>query len=261
MNKDQALSQLFERISAQKQPIYIDYDEAQQWQEGVLDSLLGCHLLVKSTQANSITCEGCEEQCSMPIVFCESGERAFVVCDHTEHQSYMGRINIPLIRLQQWESSAYLVAKVVVTLLALTGKPEFQTQTGGYKLGFIKSNMGRRIAYLQPQPLSLVINQQSTPIDKLVYFNGRVLDVDKDNINALLNSAHTSQGKGYTANTDKQTLRKQKTQAMYADWHDEYLRLSKEHPNKSDAWIANKIAKLSMGRGKSPETIRKNMKK
>jgi len=218
-------------------------------------------LLVRRTQADLVLCEGCEEQCPMPVVFSESGERAFVVCDHYDHQSYMGRINVPLIRLQQWQSSADLVAKAVMALLKLTGKPEFQTQTGVYKLGFVKGNKGRRVACLQLQPLALSINQQCIPIDELVYFNDTVLSIDPDGINTLLNAPNQNQGKEYAANTDKRTLGKLQTQAMHADWHDECVRLTKAHPSKSDKWIANKISKLPMGKGKSPDTIRKNMKK
>lgn len=260
MNKDKALSQLFGRVSVQRQPVYFGHSEVQEWQEGVLDSLLGCHLVVKSTQADSVICEGCEEQCPMPVILSESGDRAFVVCDHPEHQNHMGRINIPLIRLQQWQSSADLVAKAVMALLKLTGKPEFQTQTGMYKLGFVKSDKGRRVACLQPQPLALVINQQSMPIDELVYFNESTLEIDQNHINALLSCFHSVQSKGYIPNSDKRALRKLQTQAQYTDWQDEYLRLSKKYSNKSDTWIAHKIAKLPMGQGKSPETIRKNMK-
>lgn len=51
------------------------------------------------------------------------------------------------------------------------------------------------------------------------------------------------------------------TQAMYADWHDEYLRLKKKHPNKSNSWISQQIAKLPIAQGKDSETIRKNMNK
>jgi len=261
MNKDQVLSLLFARISGQAMPAWFDHNEVQEWQEGLLDSLLTCRLLVESTRASSIVCEGCEEQCAMPVVFSELGERAFIVCDYPDQQSYMGRINVPLIRLQQWQSDAGLVAKVVMELLNLAGEPDVQRKTGDYKLGFVKSNKGRRTAYLQAQPLALVINQQSTPIDELVYFNDNALGLDWDNYNALLDAPRQSQSKEYTANTDKQVLRKHQTQAMYADWHDEYLNLSKAHVNKSDTWIANKIAQLPMGKGKSPETIRKNMKK
>ena len=261
MNKDQVLSLLFGRISGQAKSAWFGHDEVEEWQEGVLDSLLSCRLLVESTRAGSIVCEGCEERCAMPVVFSESGERAFIVCDHPDHQSHMGRINVPLIRLQQWQSDASLVAKVVMKLLSLAGNPDCQRGIGDYKLGLVKSNIGRRTAYLQAQPLALVINQQSTPIDELVYFNGKALVLDWGNFNALLNAPRQSPNKEYTANTDKQVLRKHQTQAMYADWHDEYLNLSKVHVNKSDTWIANKIAQLPMGKGKSPETIRKNMKK
>ena len=49
-------------------------------------------------------------------------------------------------------------------------------------------------------------------------------------------------------------------QAMYQDWRDEYLRLKKAHPDKSDTWIAKQISKLPISQAKSEGRIRKMMK-
>jgi len=194
----------------------------------------------------------------MPVTYCD--ERAFIACDHMDHQNHMGRINIPLERVQQWSSSAEQVAKVLMRFLGLSGSPEFQINTANYKLGFLKSKKGRRLAYLQCQPLALVINHNAMPIDRLIYFDGNTLKIDQDNISTLLNASHKSQNQECAPNIDKRERSKQDTQEQYANWQDEYKRLQKAHPTKNKTWISQKIAKSAFGNSASPETIRKNIK-
>ncbi len=59
----------------------------------------------------------------------------------------------------------------------------------------------------------------------------------------------------------KREYNKQKTQEMYRDWQKEYKDMKHKRPTLSDSDIAKIIAKKDIARGKSTETIRKNMKK
>ena len=68
-------------------------------------------------------------------------------------------------------------------------------------------------------------------------------------------------GNGYTPNNARREARKLDTEAKYANWRKAYRRLVKSHPNMSDVWYSQKIAKMDIATGSSPETIRKNMKK
>ena len=56
-------------------------------------------------------------------------------------------------------------------------------------------------------------------------------------------------------------LRKQDTAALHARWQQAYKDLKAQHPDKSDAWIANKIERMPIAEGRSAETIRRNMKR
>jgi hypothetical protein len=55
--------------------------------------------------------------------------------------------------------------------------------------------------------------------------------------------------------------RRKSTQAKYARWHKEYLELKKVHPDKSDVWFSQKIAKMGIAKESCPETIRRHMKR
>ena len=52
---------------------------------------------------------------------------------------------------------------------------------------------------------------------------------------------------------------KRDTQRMYDDWRARCAELKIDHPTKPNVWIANKISKEPSGRGRSADTIRKNM--
>jgi len=89
-------------------------------------------------------------------------------------------------------------------------------------------------------------------------FENEQLFIDSDCIDDLLNRPPLQQDKTYTPSTNKRDARKLETLAMYQDWKDAYLKLSKQHPDKSKTWCSIQIAKMDIARGKDSETIRKN---
>lgn len=54
--------------------------------------------------------------------------------------------------------------------------------------------------------------------------------------------------------------RKPQTLKKHAAWQKAYRKSTKDHPGKSDVWHSLRIAKMDVGQGASPDTIRKNMK-
>ncbi|MGE4348685.1 MAG: hypothetical protein AB7D28_02835 [Candidatus Berkiella sp.] len=260
LDENQLLIEILTRLSTVGNSISLSFDEVEQWPSGLLNTLVQAGLLVKDVQAQSLQCTGCEYGCFMPVVFAEDTLRAFIVCDHSEQQDHMGRIAVNLSRLSQWQLNTKQVATVLAKLLKVEAKPLYQAKTGSYALGMLKSPKGRCAAVLASTPLSVVINQHSVLISDLLYIEANRLVIDSQKIDTVLHAKPLSKGKVYTAHSDKQQDRKWATQAMYADWQDQYKKLKREHPTKSDLWISRQISKMAIGKGKSPETIRKNMK-
>ncbi len=252
---------LFEHIASSDKPVTIDYETALKWESGAIDAFLRLGLIGTASMAQSTECKGCENHCFMDVITRtdKSITRAFIVCEDTEMQSLMGRIEIPLEHLKQWKSSYENLAKLISHLLDLDNSSEQNTQ-GKTRLGMMKSSKGRRWVSLQFEPLSLEINQYLIPINDLLYFEGKQLLIDKLRIDDLLERTPQSNNKGYTPSTDKQEARKLKTKAMYKDWNDEYLRLKKEKSGRTDTWCSVQIANMGIGQGKSAGTIVKKMK-
>jgi len=63
-----------------------------------------------------------------------------------------------------------------------------------------------------------------------------------------------------TPTNARREAHKQDTQAMYKSWQKEYRRLKKSRPEMTDVWHSQQITKLDIAKGRSPDTIRKQMK-
>ncbi|RLA51510.1 MAG: hypothetical protein DRR42_10150 [Gammaproteobacteria bacterium] len=259
-DNSQTLTNLIGHVDASDKPVTLTWDEVQQWQDGVLARFQVAGLLAKDVNTQSLTCTGCEKHCFMPIYQTDDGQRAFIVCDDPDKQDQMGRIEVPLERLQQWQASARQFARVIAGLLGFESRPVYQKTSVSYALGMLKSERGRRWVSLTVQPLALEINRHAVILGELLYFDAEKLVIDCPRIDELLGLAPSDTGKTYTPDVSKREERKLATQAMYQDWHDEYLALKQKHSNKPNTWYSMQISKMDIAQGKDSETIRKNMK-
>ncbi len=265
MTLDDVLKEILDHLPVTDHVAVIGWDIVQQWPVDTIARLKQAGILKTAPSAQSITCNACEKHCFMDVFTLTSHDvasiRAFIVCDDAEMQSQIGRVRIPLERLQQWQASHRQLAGVVAGLLGIESKPIYQKESANYKLGMLKSSRGRRWVCLTAQSLVLEINRHAISLNDLLYFDGDELVIDELRIDELLNSVPSDTDKTYAPNVSKREARKLATQAMYQDWHDEYLKLKRKHPRKTDRWYSMQIAKLSLAQGKDSETIRKNMKK
>ena len=265
MTYNDVLVELLAHLRAENKPIVVDWDSVQQWSDGALTTFLQLGLLVPASAAQSIECHACDNQCFMDVITIVNADpdltRAFIVCDDADMQSQMGRVKIPLVRLQQWQGSVKQLSQVIADLLGLKDKITFTANQAVIKLGMLKAEKGRRWVTLNCSDLSLEINQRAIPIDELLYFDDQQLVIDQHCINDLLNSESLNSGKKYTPSTTQRETRKLGTQTMYQDWNDAYLRLKKQNPNKTNTWYATQISKMDIAKGRDVGTIRKNMVK
>ncbi|WP_174625312.1 hypothetical protein [Candidatus Methylobacter favarea] len=263
MTYNDVLVELLAHLRTENKSIMVNWDTAQQWPEGVLNTFLQLGLLIPAPAAQSIECHACDNHCFMDVITLVHDDpaltRAFIVCDDAEMQSQMGRVKIPLLRLQQWQGSVKQLSGVIADLLGLKDKITFAANQAVIKLGMLKAKKGRRWATLNGSDLSIEINQHTVPVDEVLYFDNKELVIDRYKIDDLLNSEALNKGKKYTPSTTKREVRKSETQAMHQDWQDEYSRLKVQHPNMADTWYAAKISKLDIAKGRDAETIRKNM--
>ncbi|GAW86555.1 conserved hypothetical protein [Bathymodiolus platifrons methanotrophic gill symbiont] len=265
MTFNDVLLGLLVHLRAENKPIIISWNTIQNWPDGTLELLLKVGLLIRTSAAQSIECHACENRCFMDIITLIHDDpalsRAFIVCDDVEMQSQMGRVQIPLVQLQQWQADVKRLSKVIAGLLGLKDKITFTVNQPVIKLGMLKTARGRRWVTLNSLDLSLEVNQHTVPVEEVLYFEGEQLFIDQDAIDDLLNREPLRQGKSYIPLTNKREARKLETQMMYQDWQDAYVQLKKQNITKSNKWCSLQIAKMDIANAKDAETIRKNMVK
>jgi len=261
---NQILLSLIQAMNAKNQPAVVGWDEVVPWSEGILEQLVKVGILASTTQAKSLECKGCEHSCFVDVIMQTNKivplNRAFIICDTPEMQNQMGRIEVPLQCLQQWQCSVSQLVKIIAKLLGIKDKIENQFGKNNIRIRMLKGSQGRRWVSLNTDPLSVEINNQTAPLEEILFFENNQLAIDQFWINEKLNGVSQNKGKVYIPSTSKREESKRKILARNQDWKDEYLWLKNNNPDKSDVWCSLMIAKMDTGQGKEAETIRKNMK-
>lgn len=129
MTLNDVLFELLAKLLAENMPILLSWDTIQQWPEDSLEVFIQLGLLTSASATQSIECSACEQACYMDIITRPDDDpalsRAFIICDHLDKQSQVGRVQVPLIRLQQWQSSHKQLAKLLADLLGFKDKIKF----------------------------------------------------------------------------------------------------------------------------------------
>jgi len=262
MNLNSVLLSILEHLSSANKPIVINWDSVQLWPAGALETMVKAGILIPTSSAKSLECNGCENRCFAEVLIQKSraSSRAFIACDDSEMQSQMGRIEIPLKRLKQWRCGAKQLAKVIAGLLKIENKITHVSSQNNIRIGMLEGSKGRRWVSLNTNPLSLEINRYTVPLEEILYFDDAQLTIDQTRIDNLVSRNPKSNDKKYTSSVDRREKRKMEIQTMHQDWKDAYLKLKKKNPAKSDNWCAKRIEGMDIAQGRDSETIRKNMR-
>jgi len=248
------ISELLQRLTAEKECV-LGWEQVRHWPDGTVDFLVTVGLLKATHPAMEIECNGCVEQCLMPVEVRPT--LAFVVCG----DAAIGRIKIPLERLRQWQLSRDGLAKWLTGELGIKDKPELDKTTGVYTIGNFKgSKRIGRLALGFVDSVVLRIAGHELPLVEMLAVSVGTLSVDRAAVMNVVDMPPVVQKEPrYKPSDARREVRKLETAAMYKQWQSEYRKLKKANPGKSDSWIAGKIAKMEIAQGRDSETIRKNM--
>jgi hypothetical protein len=262
MTLDDALQDIFQRLGSADGGGSITWHEAQHWPKGTLEIFQKAGLIKPTTPAQSAECHGCEDNCFMPVhVFpSEHGRpaRAFVACDRRDD---MGRVKIAQEQLQQWQVTSIQVARWIAGILGLKGNAKKKTKRC-IRLGVFQGvNHWSRLEIDTTHPVSLSASGYSLPLADVVYCDGKKPTINRSAILGLVDrEAPPEASNSYQTSTERREARKLNTEAMYERWRNAYRELKIKRPGMSDVWYSQQISKMPIAKGKSPDTIRKNMK-
>ena len=149
MNANDALGTLIAHVDTSDKAIHLNWHETQQWEKGTVESFLELGLLTQGTNAMVIECQGCDNRCFEDVILVGEDEkqRAFVACSDPDMQSQVGRVQVALEELQQWQSSAKMLANVIAGLLGIHAEVKYQVQAAYYKLGMLKGEGGAALGF------------------------------------------------------------------------------------------------------------------
>lgn len=120
MSPADALAELLHRVAAAGgTPACFSGRELAAWPTLSVDQFKATGLLVKGPPADTVTCPGCEEDCTMLVevaITCSGGARAFVMCDKRDD---VGRVAVAANELEQWICSPERVADTLARLLGI----------------------------------------------------------------------------------------------------------------------------------------------
>ena len=238
------------------------WNEVKDWPSGTLDILVTSGLLQQAQPMTTIECDGCEERCSnKPVVVYPAQEekpgRAFIVCDELED---MGRIMVNFDRMRQWRCSTDAVCRFVATSLGLRRSDKRAASNDLWEIGIATGEKRSQMLCLKAEGvLSLVAGGNALPLAELISYDNSAYSLDGAMIRQLVDAATTADNR-YTPSNAKREVRKLDTQDMYVSWQKEYRALKKKHPNMSDVWYSQQIAKMPIAKARDACTIKKNMK-
>ncbi len=220
-----------------------------------LTVLESCNIVQKTNPTNSLVCDGCEQQCDMPVqirTVTNKPTRAFIVCDKRDD---IGRVQVDIERLNQWQVTAHQITQIVANLSGHSKAPI--QKNGMWQIGLIQGNhVGMLLLDFHSDDCTqCVVNEQRAPLVEVMTFNGNDFKLDVERLKKMATKGVQSAGISI-----KREVQKAATQALYSHWHEEYKKITNEHPKYNDEKISDLISKSALGRGKSPEYIRKNMK-
>lgn len=262
MTPQAVLVELLERLGAgADKTILFNEEELTCWPGEAVAALKTQKLLIKAKPATSVICPGCERECVMPVHIIPAKEnlpaRAFISCDK---RSDISRVTVSLEKLNQWQCTIDCVCKFIVNSLELRQSNQHTDNPDLINIGIVKGNKRSQMLCLEADgALYLIAGNSQLPLTELIEYHDGAYSLDDATIRQLADSATTADNR-YTPSNAKREARKLDTAAMHESWQKEYRALKKKHPNMSDTWYSQQIARKNIAKGKSAETVRKNMK-
>ena len=256
MTLEQAFHDVLHRlVYAGGEEAFWSFDDVSVFGLVAFDNLVRLNVLKATADARVVQCQGCEQMCPMSVDICSGvgakPTQAFIVCDKDES---MGRVNVPLERLRQWQVSGFQIAQLVSGWLGLSEK--VTKLNGLWQLGVYRGKKHQAVLGLNLcDEAMLMVNNAALSLVELIRFSNGRFELDTAKITQLIDLGLAIAGKA-----QKNELRKSKTQTRNKNWNKEFHRLKLANPTKSDTWISQQIAKLPIADSKDSETIRKNMK-
>lgn len=262
MTPQAAIIELLARVGANDgAAVLVSEHELMQWPGAAVAAMKRQKLLLEGPAAKSAVCPECEDECMMTVHVVPRGDEpptAYIVCDTRDD---VGRVEVSLDRLQQWQCSPEMVCAFVAAALGLRQTDKRRPASADFlEIGMANGDKRAQMLCLQTDgDLLLVAGTGKLPLADLIEHHDGGYSLDGARVRQLVDTATTADSR-YTPSNARREARKLDTQAMYAEWQKAYRELKKKRKGMPDTWYAQQIAKQPVADGRDADTIRKHMK-
>jgi len=253
--KDEIPRLIFERVAtAHPAPAVFEADEVTGWPVGALDELKESALLLETSRATTMYCDGCEWGCEKRVVLRAQRKggapRAFINCNE---EPDLGRIPIQLERLVRYRSTATMLVEFVAQAVG-TKASRVRKKASVVPLTKIKGRFGpRKLSIgISPGQLQLKVGTHEVPLADFVKWSAGAVAIDWPLARRLADrkdKVGRAAGR-YQPNRSAQQSRTRKT----AQRDREILREARRrHHETGDNWtsISDQIAKMPLTKSKA----------
>lgn len=239
------------------------------WPAAMVLKLKADGLLTASTPASSVTCTGCEEDCTMPveIVNTAKGEtRAFVACDKRDDTA---RVPVPLAQLEQWQCAPRQLADALAATLKLR-RPLNDTNPQQFDLGMLKGTQHSAHVELFVAPaLQLHISGHVLPLADVLELYDKGLTVERRVLVRCVDNPIAASG-GKESAAQRKTRLRARAKELKASGVDAFIKALAEEEGISESRIKQLLkteavptkgwfdlsAKPKRATSKKPKTLR-----
>lgn len=209
MNQADVLPTVLDRLSAAAGEVALFSErELAEWPAAALARLKAEGLLVKGTPADTVTCPGCEEDCTMSVEIVTTANgalRAFVVCDKRDD---VARVAIARDLLEQWTCSPERVADVLARLLGIRRSSGDSTALR-WDVGVLKGVKGSSHVVLGiERELRLAIAGHSLPVVDVLELGEKGLILERRALVRCVDNPIAAAGDQESAEHRRKRLRK-----------------------------------------------------
>lgn len=179
MTGNDALEELLGRLAASYDgSVFFFAAELRRWPKAAVSAFNKAGLLTQATPANSTTCDGCEQQCHMPVEVVRRAGRsaAFVMCDKRHD---IARVEVPLERLDRWQASGEAMATALANVLGIHRPLNAVTQTKRWDLGRLRSKRVEPVVLTIVDALTLEVAGHSLPLVEMLSLKAGRLEIDR----------------------------------------------------------------------------------
>lgn len=234
MKPESVLINLINRISAQKGAIvFISAHELNEWPVDVVACMKASGLLEKGQPAKSTVCPGCEQACLMPVnILVNRTNRpvAFVFCDKRDDTN---RVHISLEHIEQWQSSCYLLAKLVSKLLDISHTNTTHPNPDQWEIGVLKGvKHSAHVTLHVDTEIKLIVAGHSILLTEVLLIEKAKLKIDRKRLNKLVDNPIEGGGNDNSAAGRKERLLKRKNE-LQNQGHKDFIRILAEEESVS----------------------------